>query len=98
MTIRVDDRTPDELKTHTYLITATDRFLSGRGLARGSTSKCAWACTEEQMRPVLAWVRNRSDMIFARVRYPSDRKWSPRAAHVHIYCVSDDHPALGDLD
>jgi hypothetical protein len=91
-TIRIDDRTPDQIKTHYCLITATDKFMSGWGLAKNGLSKCAWACEKKHVHKVLAWVQNRSDMKYVNVNYTG--KWYPVAAHVHIYVVTDDHPAV----
>ena len=94
MTIREDDRTEAEHKTHTCLITATDKFLSGWGHAEGGASKCAWACRPEHAEQVLDWVESRSDMKYVNSRGPSSPAWRPKAAHVHIYVVHDNHPAL----
>lgn len=90
--MREDNRTPEQKKTHTVLITATDRFLSGWGLAKNGTSKCAWACRPEQdWRKVYDWVKSRSDMKYVNVQFG---KWYPKAAHTHIYVVDDNHPSL----
>ena len=92
-TIRKDDRTEEQKKTHTYLVTATDKFLSGWGQASGGSSKCAWACDNfDDAEKVLTWVENRSDMKY--VNLNTSGKWYPSAAHVHIYVVNDLHPAL----
>lgn len=92
MTERVDDRTQEQKKTHTWLITATDKFMSGWGKASGGLSKCAWACKPENVDKVLQWVKNRSDMKYVNV---TNNNWYPRnAEHVHIYVVKDNHPAL----
>lgn len=80
----IDDRTPEQLKTHTVLVTATDCFMSGWGGARGGASKCAWACEPKDMQAVYKWVSNRSEMKYVNV---TAGKWRPRAAHVHIYVV-----------
>ncbi len=90
--MRTDDRTKEQKKTHTVLITATDRFLSGWGKARNGTSKCAWACKPEHVNQVLAWVESRNEMKYVNVNYTG--KWYPKAAHVHIYVVNEDHPAI----
>src|SRR5690606_29534160 len=90
-----DDRTAEQLKTHQYLITATDRFMSGWGEARGGLSKCAWACeTAEEAAHVIKWVCRRGDMKYVKLRRPWDRDWRPSAAHVHVYVVDKNHPAL----
>lgn len=91
-TIRKDDRTPEEKKTHTILITATDSCLSGWGDARGGLSKCAWAVAPDQSwERVFNWVKRRSDMRYVNM---TTGKWYPKASHVHIYVVNAGHPAL----
>jgi len=89
----IDDRTEQQTQTHTILITATDKFMSGWGHAKNGKSKCAWACRPDQnWRKVLDWVENRSEMKYVNV---CETKWKPKnAAHVHIYVVDDNHPAL----
>ena len=92
MTEREDDRTAEEMRTHTYLVTATDRFMSGWGKCRDGVSKCAWACKPEDWNKVFKWVSDRGEM-----RYVNQvtGKWYPRnAKHVHIYVVHEDHPSL----
>ena len=93
MTIREDDRTQEQKKTHTYLVTATDRFMSGWGkCANGGVSKCAWACRPEVWEQVHKWVSNRSEMRYVNLVIG---KWYPRnAKHVHIYVVEEGHPSL----
>ena len=91
----IDDRTEDQKKTHTVLITARDKFLSGGGPTKGGYSYCAWAVRPEDANDMYNWVRDRSDMIYVNI---SNSKWKPRnkaAKHCHIY-VADrgDHPAL----
>lgn len=83
MTIRNDRRTPEQRKTHSWLVTATDRFLSGWGQASGGASKCAWACqTRMEAAECEARIRARGDMKYVNV---TNRPWYPRAAHVSIY-------------
>lgn len=87
-----DERTKEEKISHPVLVTATDRFMSGWGGAKGGASKCAWACRREDASAVLAWVENRDEMKYVNVHYNG---WSPRnAAHVSYYVVGEDHPAL----
>lgn len=89
----VDDRTAEQKSTHQTLITATDKFLSGWGGAKGGLSKCAWACdTPEKADKIFGWVNNRTDMKYVNIHYRNE--WKPIAAHVHIYVVEDNHPAL----
>ena len=90
---RIDDRTAEQMKTHTVLITATDKFMSGWGDASNGASKCAWACSKAQdWGKVLDWVEGRSEMKYVNVNFTG--KWYPKAEHVHIYVVDDSHPAL----
>ena len=93
--VRQDDRTKLQKKSHTYLVTATDKFLSGWGKASEGTSKCAWACDSiEKAEKILSWVENRSDMKYVNLNFTG--KWYPKAAHVHIYVVNSSHPALNN--
>lgn len=79
-----DDRTEEQMKTHTTLITATDSFLSGWGRAQGGKSKCAWAVKPEDASDMLAWVESRDDMKY--VNCHTRNSWKPRnATHVYIY-------------
>lgn len=81
-----DDRTAAQRLSHQWLITATDRYMSGWGGARGGLSKCAWACdSREAANACHAWVSARSEMKYVRIRPPYGTPWRPRAAHVHIY-------------
>ena len=43
----VDDRTPEQKKSHSWLVIGTDSFMSGWGKASGGKSYAAWACKEE---------------------------------------------------
>lgn len=90
----VDDRTDDQKKTHRFLVTATDKFMSGWGEAKGGKSKCAWACLPEHVDHVERWVRARPEMKYVNVT--TNTKWRGYpAAHVHVYVVDEGHPALG---
>jgi hypothetical protein len=92
-----DDRTPEQRKTHQYLIVGNDSFLSGWGEARGGTSVAAWACEGyEAAKKTLRWVKSRGDMKYVRETYdsPSRRYRARNAKHVHIYVVDDNHRAL----
>ena len=89
---RIDERTSEQRKTHTWLVTATDKFMSGWGKCSNGLSKCAWACEPKNRQKVLNWVRNRKEM-----RYVNEHvgNWYPKnAEHVHIYIVNDGHPSL----
>tara|TARA_B100000530_G_scaffold332882_1_gene279933 strand:+ start:605 stop:886 length:282 start_codon:yes stop_codon:yes gene_type:complete len=84
--IRQDDRTSEQLKTHTYLVTATDIQMSGWGKAKGGLSKCAWAFDSfDDAEECYEIIRKRAGMKYVNIR---TTKWYPRAAHVHIYVVS----------
>ena len=88
----IDDRTPDERKTHVWIVAGTDSFLSGWGRAKGGVSYAGWACRWEHLNQVEKWVRNRGDM--KRVRIVGG-DWRPGGqGHTHIYVVNDGHPAL----
>jgi len=87
-----DDRTTADRKTHTFLITATDRFMSGWGNAKGGKSKVAWACRPEHADALLAWVSSREEMKYVNVTLAAN--WRPRnCAHVHVYVANANHPA-----
>jgi hypothetical protein len=90
MTHRQDDRTTEQKKTHKWLVTATDKFMSGWGKASQGKSKVAWACEGKDLDKVERWVNNRSDMSYVNV---TQGNWYPKAAHVHIYVVDENHPA-----
>tara|TARA_Y100001973_G_C5155050_1_gene310242 strand:+ start:974 stop:1273 length:300 start_codon:yes stop_codon:yes gene_type:complete len=96
MTIEVfkDDRSKEQLTTHTCIIAGRDRFLSswGPGKAWGG-STAAWACKPEHAHRVFQWVNDRDDMTH--VRTTNHRAlWKVRGL-VHIYAVDEGHPALG---
>jgi len=88
-----DERSTEQKKTHNILVTATDRFMSGWGLADGGSSKCAWACDSvKKAEKVFNWVKKRSEMKYVNIQH---KKWNPKnAAHVSVYLVGDSHPAL----
>jgi hypothetical protein len=96
--IKKDDRTPEQMQTHRVLIVATDRCLSSWGGAEGGSSYAAWACTGMDSFKVESWVRARSDMKRVRVTF-DDGAGAPYrpgkgCAHLHIYVVTEGHPAL----
>jgi hypothetical protein len=92
MTIRQDDRTKEQKKTHRWLVTATDKFMSGWGPCRNGVSKCAWACeTRTDALKVYIWVKSRKEMKYVNI---TGKEWRPRAAHVHIYVAGPKHPAF----
>jgi hypothetical protein len=82
--IRNDRRTPEQRETHRWLATATDRFMSGWGMAKGGTSKCAWSFqTREEAVAHCEVLRQRGDMKYVNVHHA--RTWYPRCAHLSIY-------------
>ena len=89
--VYVDDRTEDQMSTHTCLVTATDKFMSGWGGAKGGLSKCAWACRPEHVDAVYDWVNSRDEMKHVNI---TRKAWRPKAAHCHIYVVDAGHRAL----
>ena len=89
-----DTREQEHFKTHTSLVTARDKFMSGWGHAENGFSRVAWACKPEHINAVYRWVSSRKEMIYVN-RYPNGEKWRPRNfAHLSIYVVDENHPAL----
>lgn len=83
MSIRNDRRTSAQKLTHRWLVTATDRFMSGWGMASNGASKCAWACeTQAEAQACYDRIKARGDMKYVNV---TNRPWYPKAAHVSIY-------------
>lgn len=100
--IRKDDRTPEQQKTHYFLVIGTDSFMSGWGQAEHGASFAAWACTPEDAPRVKAWVAARSEMKRVRTVYdngPGGTRYRPgrSCAHLHIYVVTTGHPSLGSV-
>lgn len=88
----VDDRTPEQKKTHYIIIAATDSFMSGWGECKNGTSYAGWACKPEDSDKVWHWVKSRREMKRVREVVGS---WRPRGnGHTHIYVVDDNHPAI----
>ena len=82
-----DDRTPEQKKTHTLIVLATDRFMSGWGMADAGASYAGWACTPELVDTVERRIRARGDMSHVRI---VGNDYRPRGAkHVHIYVAKD---------
>lgn len=91
--MRIDGRTKEQKKTHTVLVTATDKYLSGWGLTKNGLSKCAWACEPKDYKKVFEWVKSRNDMNYVSVNFSGN--WYPKnTKHLHIYVVTDGHRAL----
>jgi hypothetical protein len=91
-----DDRTDEQTESHRWVVMGVDRCMSGWGDAEGTISYAGWACTDEHLETVKAWVKGRSDM--ERVRILDSREgsevWPQGRVHIHIYAVDDGHPAL----
>lgn len=79
----VDERTPEQRKTHALAVVGTDRMLSGWGGAEGGMSYAGWAFKDGEYAECLSWVDGRSDM--QRVRLVTLDGYHPNAAHTHIY-------------
>jgi len=89
---RVDERTQEQMKTHNWLITATDKCMSGWGKCSDGLSKCAWACESKNVDKVFKWVENRKEMKYVNC---TNRPWYPKnAEHIHIYVVKEGHISL----
>ena len=78
-----DDQNNEQLASHTILVTATDKFMSGWGRASEGLSKCAWACrTETEAQRLFDWVRSRPEMKYVNIH--RGRQWRPRNAPMSI--------------
>ena len=86
MPLIYDDRTETEQRAYDWLVVAT---------YTDSADNHAWACRPEHHKKVLSWVAAHPDVcgigLFPRGFHPL---WNPKAAHVHIYVVHDNHPAV----
>jgi hypothetical protein len=92
--IFTDDRTGGQVLTHTKIVVALDTFMSGWGKAEGGHSYAGWACRDEDVDKVKAWVSGRSEMRHVRV---VGRTWRPSGPrdHYHVYVVDrPTHAAL----
>jgi hypothetical protein len=91
--IIADNRTPDQVTTHNWLVVATDTFLSGWGDASRKYSYAAWACdTIEAAERVSDRVARRGDT--ARVRIVNSNNYRPNSrycGHLQIYVVDSEH-------
>lgn len=86
-----DRRDAAARETHTVLIAAHDKYLSGKGLAKNGKSVAVWACRPEHASRVFGWVSSRHEM--SRVRYV--QKLPRTGAHISVYVVEPGHAALG---
>jgi hypothetical protein len=90
----IDDRTDEQRETHYALCVATDSLMSraGRGCGMCQRSIPAWACEPRDYIYVERWVRSRAEM--KRVRRATHRIKGRKGDHIHIYVVTEGHPAL----
>jgi len=94
-----DDRTDQQLKTHTFIVGGHDLWMSGWGQCANGKSHAYWAARPEHARKVERWVRRTKDLknVWAtttatlRLRH---RKSETDKNHIHIYVVEGKHPAL----
>jgi len=78
-----DDRTPEHMNTHKFVVMMTDSFMSGWGMAEGGVSFAGWAFPEGYQNACESWVRSRSEAKRVRIVGPGYR---PKGcAHCHIY-------------
>lgn len=93
----VDDRTDSQRQTHYALVVGTDAFMSSLGKECGKCRRsiAAWACEPRDAIYVEQWVRGRADM--RRVRRATGSVRGRKGDHVHIYVVTDEHPALAGV-
>ena len=83
-----DDRTAEQKLTHTIIVLATDKFLSGWGEAKGGPSYAGWACKPELQFKIFERVSERSEM--RRVRVVTSNYHPPSGpGHCHIYVADD---------
>jgi hypothetical protein len=96
-TIVKDDRTEEQKTTHVWAVVANDRAMSNWGIAKGGTSRVAWACqSHRDASKVFDWVKSRSEMKY--VSIVDLRNYTPPKtdAHFHVYVCDGDHVALQD--
>lgn len=92
--IKVDDRTPEQKKTHRWAVVARDKFMSGWGQASAGASRCAWACAPEvNTDRVFNWVKARSEMRYVSLVDLTTYRPPSGAAHFHVYVCDKDHVA-----
>lgn len=95
-TIIKDDRTEEQKTSHVWAVVANDRAMSNWGIAKGGTSRVAWACqTHRDASKVFDWVKSRSEMKY--VSIVDLRNYNPPKtdAHFHVYVVDPEtHIAL----
>jgi len=79
-----DDRSEEQMSTHTVIIAARDvSSLCADATSRYGGSTAAWACKPEDADSVFDWVNSRSDV--KRVRFTSVENLERLSGMVHIY-------------
>jgi hypothetical protein len=95
MMIKIDDRTPEQRKTHIYAIVGNDTFLSYKGESKNGISKVAWATDNYRyVDSIENWVNSRSDVKYVNFVHLDSYRPSRNVAHFHIYVIDENHPAL----
>ena len=90
-----DSRTEEQKRDLWVLVIGTDEGMSNWGMAEGGKSYAAWACRFDDHQEVYRWVDGRGDMSRVRVVFDSNYRPNSRyCAHMSIYPVTPDHPAL----
>ena len=83
-----DRRTPEQKKTHKYLVCARDKAMSGWGMATRGNSYVAWAFDNlAEAEEAMGRIQKRPEMLNVRlvVGY-----WRPRGTgHTSIYVKND---------
>jgi hypothetical protein len=93
-----DDRTEEQKQSHYWAVIANDRAMSNWGLAKGGTSRVAWACeSHRDASKVFDWVKSRSEMKYVSIVDLRTYRNPATDAHFHIYvCDPETHLALQD--
>lgn len=69
-----------------WLVVATDRFMSGWGLAKGTVSYAAWACRDEhEAKLVSEYLATRDEMKRVRTVYDAKRTYAPKRGLISVY-------------
>ena len=76
----------DQLALAPWLVVATDRFMSGWGMAKGTMSYAAWACRDEhETKLVSEYLATRDEMMRVRVVYNAKRDYAPKRGLISVY-------------
>lgn len=90
----IDDRNEEQKRTHLWAVVARDKAMSYWGQAAGGVSRCAWAVPFLDLDKVENWVRGRGDMTYVRPIALANYRAPRGTAHLHIYVVDANHPAV----